>query len=85
MKNLIKARNLLVRRGIWCRDMCMVLYAMMEEGYGYAEALQAYADYEFVSRAEMERRLEESCRRAGIWTGARYTLEECYRRGLYED
>lgn len=85
MRNLIRARDLLLRRGVWCQEMCLILFAMLEEGIGYAEALRYYADFVGVSRAEMERRLEEACRAAGRWTGARYILEDCYRRGLYEN
>lgn len=82
MRSLIKARDLLVRRGIWNREMVMVLFAMLEEGYGYAEALRAYVEFDGRSRTEVERLMEEAARMAGHWTGARYILEDCYREAI---
>lgn len=82
MRSLIKARELLVRRGIWNREMVMVLFGMLEEGYGYAEALRAYAEFDGRSRTEVERLMEESVQLSGHWTGARYILEDCYREAI---
>lgn len=82
MRSLIKARDLLVRRGIWSREMVMVLFGMLEEGYGYAEALRAYVEFDGRSRTEVERLMEEAARMAGHWTGARYILEDCYREAI---
>lgn len=79
LRALIKARELLVKRGIWNREMVMVLYAMLEEGWGYAESVRAYAEYEGISRCEVEHRMEEAAAASGRWTGARYILEDCYR------
>lgn len=85
MKNLRKAVDLLALKGIESQEMTLVLFAMLHMGVGYAEALRYYADFVGVSRVEMEGRLEEACRAAGRWTGARYILEDCYRSGLYEN
>lgn len=79
MRNLIKAGELLARRGLDSKEMDLVLFAMLEEGYGYAEALLAYAEFDGRPRCEIERQMEEAARSAGHWTGARYILEECYR------
>ena len=79
MRSLIRARDLLVRRGIWNREMVMVLFGMLEEGYGYAESLRAYVEFDGRSRTEVERLMEEAARLSGHWTGARYILEDCYR------
>lgn len=82
MRTLIKAAELLARRGLDSKEMDMVLYAMLEEGYGYAEALRAYSDFDGRSRTEIERIMEEEARRAGRWTGARYILEDCYMEAI---
>ena len=82
LKALTKARELLTHRGVWSREMNMVLFAMLEEGYGYAEALRAYSEYDGRSRTEIERIMEEAARAAGHWTGARYILEDCYREAI---
>lgn len=82
MRMLIKAAELLARRGLDSKEMGMVLYAMLEEGYGYAEALRAYSDFDGRSRTEIERIIEEAARMAGHWTGARYILEDCYREAI---
>lgn len=82
MKLLIKAAELLARRGLASKEMDMVLFAMLEEGYGYAEALRAYVEFDGRSRVEIERVMEEEARRSGQWTGARYILEDCYREAI---
>ena len=82
MKLLIKAAELLARRGLASKEMDMVLFAMLEEGYGYAEALRAYAEFDGRSRTEIEQIMEEAARRAWHWTGARYILEECYMEAI---
>lgn len=82
MKKLIKAAELLARRGLHSKEMDLVLFAMLEEGYGYGEALRAYVDFDGRARCEIEREMEEAARAAGHWTGARYILEECYREGI---
>ena len=82
MKLLIKAAEMLARRGLASKEMDMVLFAMLEEGYGYAEALRAYAEFDGRSRLEIERIMEEEARRSGHWTGARYILEDCYREAI---
>lgn len=82
MRMLIKAAELLARRGLDSKEMDMVLYAMLEEGCGYAEALRAYSDFDGRSRTEIERIIEEAARMAGHWTGARYILEDCYREAI---
>ena len=82
MKLLIKAAELLARRGLASKEMDMVLYAMLEEGCGYAEAIRAYAEFDGRSRCEIERLMEEAARAAGHWTGARYILEDCYREAI---
>ena len=82
MKMLIKAAEMLARRGLASTEMDMVLFAMLEEGYGYAEALRAYAEFDGRSRVEIERIMEEEARRSGYWTGARYILEDCYREAI---
>ena len=82
MRLLIKAAELLARRGLDSKEMDMVLYAMLEEGYGYAEALRAYSDFDGRSRTEIENIMEEAARMAGHWTGARYILEDCYREAI---
>lgn len=82
MKSLYRARELLSLRGVWSQEMGMVLFAMLEEGWGYAEALRAYSDFSGMSRTEIERKMEEACRAAGRWTGARYILEDCYREAI---
>ena len=60
----------------------MVLFAMLEEGCGYAEALRAYVEFDGRSRTEIERIMEEAARAAGHWIGARYILEDCYREAI---
>lgn len=82
MKALIKAAELLAVRGLDSKEMDMVLYAMLEEGYGYAEALRAYAEFYGRSPAEVESAMEEAARRAGHQTGARYILEDCYMEAI---
>ena len=82
MRNLIKAGELLARRGLDSKEMDLVLFAMLEEGYGYAEALRAYAEFDGRSRREIEQTMEEAARSAGHWTGARYILEDCYREAI---
>lgn len=82
MKALIKAAELLAARGLDSKEMDMVLFAMLEEGYGYAEAVRAYAEYVGRSRTEIETNMEEAARRAGHWTGARYILEDCYMEAI---
>lgn len=82
LKSLYRARELLRLRGVWSQEMGMVLFAMLEEGWGYAEALRAYSDFAGMSRTEIERKMEEACRAAGRWTGARYILEDCYREAI---
>ena len=82
MKNLIKAAEMLARRGLASKEMDMVLFAMLEEGYGYAEAVRAYAEFDGRARWEIEREMEEAARSAGRWTGARYILEDCYREAI---
>lgn len=82
MRSLIKARELLSKRGIGNREMVMVLFGMLEEGYGYAEALRAYVEFDGRSRTEIERLMEEAARMAGHWTGARHILEDCYMEAI---
>lgn len=82
MRSLIKALELLSKRGIGNREMVMVLFGMLEEGYGYAESLRAFVEYDGRSRTEIERLMEEAARMAGRWTGARYILEDCYREAI---
>lgn len=82
LRSLYKARTMLVRRGIWDESMAVILTAMLLEGIGYAEALQAYADFKGVSRWEVEAAMEAAARSCGHWTGCRYILEECYREGI---
>lgn len=82
MKKLITAHDLLAFRGLWNTEMCMVLFAMLSEGIGYAAALRAYAEFIGRSFASIERTMEEAARTAGFWEGARYILEECYREGI---
>lgn len=82
MKSLIKAAELLARRGLACKEMDMVLFAMLEEGYGYAEAVRAYVEFDGRSRTEVEGIMEDEARRSGHWTGARYILEDCYREAI---
>ena len=82
MRMLITAHDLLAVRGLWNDELCMVLFAMLAEGIGYAEALRAYAEFSGRSCACIERTMEEAVRIAGFWTGARYILEECYREGI---
>ena len=64
------------------RPARMVLMAMLEEGYGYAEAVRAYVEFDGRSRTEVEGIMEEEARLAGHWTGARYILEDCYREAI---
>ena len=82
VRALIKAAEMLARRGLYCKEMDMVLFAMLDEGYSYAEALRAYSDFDGRSRTEIERIMEEEARQAGHWTGARYILEDCYREAI---
>ena len=82
LKALIAAAEMLARRGINNKEADMVLFAMLEEGIGYAEALRAYVEYDGRSRAEIERIMEEAARDAGQWTGIRYILEDCYREAI---
>lgn len=82
LKALIAAAEMLARRGINNKEADMVLFAMLEEGIGYAEALRAYVEYDGRSRAEIERIMEEAARDAGQWTGIRYILEDCYRGAI---
>ena len=82
MRALIKAAEMLARRGLHCKEMDMILFAMLDEGYSYAEALRAYSEFDGRSRTEIERNMEEEARMAGHWTGARYILEDCYREAI---
>lgn len=82
MRNLINAAKALARWGLDCKEIDMVLFAMLEAGYGYAEALRAYAEFDGRSRPEIERVMEEAARMAGHWNGIRYILEECYREAI---
>ena len=79
---LYKARERLVSRGIWNREMVMVLFGMLEEGVSYSESLRAYAEYEGKSICEVERAMETAAINAGIWSGARYILERCYQEAI---
>lgn len=82
LKTLMKAAEMLARRGLCCKEMDMVLYAMLDEGWSYSEALCAYSEFDGRSRAEIERIMEEEARQAGRWTGARYILEDCYKEAI---
>ena len=82
MKNLIKAAEMLARRGLDSKEMDLVLFAMLAEGYGYAEALRAYVEFDGRSRCEIEQTMEDAARSAGHWTGARYILEDCYKEAI---
>lgn len=82
LRMLITAHDLLAVRGLWNTELCMVLFAMLSEGIGYAAALRAYAEFSGRSFASIERTMEEAARTAGFWEGARYILEECYREGI---
>lgn len=82
LRYLIKAAELLARRGLHSKEMDMVLFAMLEKGYGYAEAIRAYVEFDGRSRCEIECLMEEAARSAGHWTGARYILEDCYREAI---
>lgn len=82
LKSLYMARERLVSRGIWNREMLMVLFAMLEEGVSYSESLRFYAEFEGKSTCEVERAMETAAINAGIWSGARYILERCYQEAI---
>lgn len=82
LKELNLARELLSRRGLWNEEMTMVLFAMLAEGIGYAEALRSYAQFAARSCASIEQAMDAAAAAAGQWVGARYILEECYRRAI---
>lgn len=82
MKSLIKAAEMLARRGINNKEADIVLFAMLEDGIGYTDALRYYAEFDGRSRTEIEGRMEEAARDAWHWTGIRYILEDCYREAI---
>lgn len=82
LNTLIKAAEMLARRGINSKEADMVLFAMLEDGIGYTEALRYYAEFEGRSRTEIEGRMEEAARNAWHWTGIRYILEDCYKEAI---
>lgn len=82
LRALIKSREMLARWGVDSDDMCMVLFAMLEEGLAYAEALRAYSEYRCRSCTAIERDMEAACVRKGCWCGARYILEKCYEEAI---
>ena len=82
LKSLIAAAEMLARRGICCKEADMVLFAMLEDGIGYTDALRYYVEFDGRSRTEIEGRMEEAARDAGRWTGIRHILEDCYREAI---
>lgn len=82
MKSLIKAAEMLARRGINNKEADIVLFAMLEDGIGYTDALRYYAEFDGRSRTEIEGRMEEAARDAWHCTGIRYILEDCYREAI---
>lgn len=85
LKALYLARESLNKKRIWNTDMVMVLFAMLEEGVSYTEALRAYAEYLGKTPVEVEGMLLKASMDAGLWSGPRYILERCYQEVSYEN
>lgn len=81
----ILASSQLARRHIHSREAVMILGVMLDEGLSYSEALAAYSQFRGMSRTRMEWMMNEAARTAGLWTGIRYILEDCYREAINEN
>lgn len=82
MRAFARAHELIGRRGIDQKEMIYVLFAMLYEGYGYAEALRAYAEYSGKRPDWIESRMDTASAMAGYRMTARQILEECYQEAI---
>ena len=72
------ARALLLRRQVVCKDMEMVLFAMIDGDLDYPAALKQYAEHKGIPAREIEKGFADALRYAGVYTDARGLLDELY-------
>lgn len=82
MRAFARAHELMGQRGIDQKELVYVLFAMLYEGCGYAEALRAYGEYSGKRPDWIESRMDSAAVAAGYLKTARQILEECYREAI---
>ena len=76
LKALYAAEMILHEQRVFNRDAEMVLFAMLDEGMSFDEALESWAEFSGQRRDDIEDRMNRSCRLT-CKANVRYLLERC--------